>query len=703
MKKISVVLLLLVCLVSGVFAQKITGSFLMFDQSFYQDYDYEDGYFFKDPAVYNHDLARLTLGMALSASRNTNNKEAQDCDLIDFFNAIGFENIETEPFRTEPTADSIAYGLAMKQTGDSTILACAICGGGYGAEWASNLTVGDYERSYGFNDASMKVQAAIKKYLNDHQITGSVKLWITGYSRAGAVSNITAADLTDAGLFDAIYAYTFATPLTTRKPGNYTGIFNIIQKEDPVPKVPLADWGYKRYGKDLRLVSSETDSESQTILDRAAKLYRDMTGSEMVFNSEINFQLRTILDYLLTLMPDSATYTQYLQPLIVDIMTSSDGTVDALQVLLEALMQYSTDDPVAAEELKALREYLGTMIEVYVLQNGISNLPEEKWNPEIGILNLFNAHLPAEYLALMFASDNPSDIFTDNTKYVRIVVYGDVDLTVRDNNNAVYMPYTDKYDDKVIVTLPSDKNYKIIVTSKAKLIQTVSYTGLQFSGDTVRAKSDNLYSLLMDKGDMAEIVVTTGENVIDPDHSDYADILFFTDLIYSPTTAMRLENNNVVHLTISGLVNRLLLIIVILLVQMIASIVLAIIRKKKGRKRNEVVALIWHGIIAFIFALLEVSMWYFAPVLTIAKMIPGVLVFTVILIYGIKGCRAGSRKWKAFAIINISLAVYEILESMIIGNFTVLKAVLLLVVYALFMAVSFVCLWKSDKQEIKGE
>jgi hypothetical protein len=45
-----------------------------------------------------------------------------------------------------------------------------------------------------------------------------VKLWITGYSRAGAVSNITDADMTDAGLFDAIYAYTFATILTTRKP-----------------------------------------------------------------------------------------------------------------------------------------------------------------------------------------------------------------------------------------------------------------------------------------------------------------------------------------------------------------------------------------------------------------------------------------------------------------------------------------------------
>ncbi len=157
---------------------------------------------------------------------------------------------------------------------------------------------------------------------------------------------------------------------------------------------------------------------------------------------------------------------------------------------------------------------------------------------------------------------------------------------------------------------------------------------------------------------------------------------------------MRLEHNRVVHLTISGLVNRLLLIIVVLVLQMIASIILMIIRKKKGRKRNKAVALVWHGVIAALFAILEVAMWYFAPVLTIAKMIPGTLVFIVLLVYAVKGCRTESKKWKACWIIIGALAAYMILESLLIGDFTVLKGILLLVVYAGFMAVIYKVLWQ---------
>jgi len=84
-----------------------------------------------------------------------------------------------------------------------------------------------------------------------------------------------------------------------------------------------------------------------------------------------------------------------------------------------------------------------------------------------------------------------------------------------------------------------------------------------------------------------------------------------------------------------------------------------------------------------------------APVLTIAKMIPGTLVYVVILVFAAKGCRAGSRNRKVFWILVGSLAVYEILESLLNGDFNVLKADLLLLVYALYMAVAYVCLWKQ--------
>ena len=47
--------------------------------------------------------------------------------------------------------------------------------------------------------------------------------------------------LRQAGIFEDIYAYTFATPRTTREPGNYPNIFNIMQKEDIVKHINLKD------------------------------------------------------------------------------------------------------------------------------------------------------------------------------------------------------------------------------------------------------------------------------------------------------------------------------------------------------------------------------------------------------------------------------------------------------------------------------
>lgn len=702
--------------------ETVEGTFWGFGHLASQEYLYNDDYFMSSPNQYDHDFARLTLGLALTAFRDTQHPDAQDDYLIDFLQKLGFSGFETEPYRTEPTADSICFGLASKNIGDATVLACAVCGGDYGLEWASNVTVGDSVRSEGFEDASLKVQAAVREYLEKYQISGKVKLWITGYSRAGAVANITAADFTDTGIFEDIYAYTFATPRTTREPGSYSNIFNIMQKEDVVPKVPLADWGYERYGTDLFLVSPETDSDCSEIMRKAQELYLGLTGAEMVNNSEINYELRTLLDYMLTLMPDSATYAQYLQPVVVDIMTGSEGTKDVLRVLLEALQQYSTDDPVVGEELKAMRDYLGSLIQTYALRDTIQNLPGELWDPEAGLLNLFNAHSPFEYLALMFASDDPDRIYSDNTEYIRLVVYADADISISSGDRIVKEILADGTElvdgeevpysfpdaqcsrEKKVITLPADQSYQITVTSRAGLPQTISYTGLLYSGNTVRAKADNLYSYLMNKGDTADIQTSVDGKAIEPTGSDHTDVSIFTELIYSPTTAMRLENNSVVHLTISGFVNRLLLIIVVLVLQGIASLILTIIRKKPGRKRNRAVALIWHSVIAALFALLEVSMWYFVPILTIAKMIPGTLVFIVISIYAIKGCRTESRKWKTCWILIAAMAVYVILESLLIGDFTVLKGIVLLAVYAGFMAAAFGCLWhKKESGRLQTE
>ena len=736
------VMLLLICMifseVSSAFANEnatdsIIGSFFAFDHNVSWKYAYNEDFFRLPGDEYNHELARLSLGMALAAFRHTEfmddqekqDKElaahfgemSQDKDLIAYFEEMGFDQIETGTSYTDPPSYPISYGFARRTLDDMTVVALAVSGGNYGDdEWASNVTVGDDVRSEGFQAASQKVQEALWEYMKRHPASGDVKLWITGYSRGGAVANITAADCTDSGSFKNVYAYTFATPRTTREPGDYHNIFNIIKKNDVVPKIPLADWGYQRYGTDMFLAAPEIDIDREEVIGQARELYREMTGSEMVMNFEINYQMRILLDYLYLLMEDPATYAEYLQPILVNLLTQNDEAKDALSILLKALQSYGKEDEQHKEDLKALIDYLETLIDTYYLQDGIGKLPLDKWDPQYGTYNLFNEHFPFDYLALMYASDDPEILFSDNTRYLRLVIYGKVDAEIRSEGRTLKtiladgtelvdgmedsdsLPDADYSAEKLVITLPANQSFTIRIRSKSFLPQTVTYTGLLFSGDTVRAEADDLYSYLMYAGETASILTSSNGRAIEPEASDHTDVSAYIDTIYSPTTAMRLENNNVIHLTISGFANKILFILVLLLAQMIVSIILAVIRKKKHRKRNALAALIWHSAVAAVFGILEVAMWYFVPVLSIAKFICAILIFIVILVYAWKGHRETGKDLKVVLILIGVLAVFDILESMIAGDFTVWKGIMLLIVYAGFMTASYGFLWKGNKK-----
>lgn len=699
----------------------VTGQFITFYKHVSWEYPYSDTFFTLPSDQYDHNFARLSLGLALSAFRDIDHPEAQDDYLIEFFEDMGFGEIESETYRKEPETDSIAYGLATKKINDTTILACGVCGGNYAAEWASNLTVGDKDRSEGFYDASKKVQAAIRDYMDRHPADGPIKLWIAGFSRAAATSNITAADLTDAGIFDDVYAYTFATPCTTREPSPYPNIFNIMQKDDPVPKVPLEDWSYGHYGNDLYMVAMETDSDCGPVMEQADILYQKMLGAKMLTNSEITNHLRTIMDYLLMLLPEPSVYKQYLQPAVLDVLSKSDETMDALTVLLKALTYYGRHDKEHGMELKALQRYLSSLLGEF-LKGSLADMPPEMWDPQFGIANLFHAHYPFEYLAMMFASDDPAALFSENTDYIRLVIYGIVDAEIMDGDKVLKtvtsdgkelvdgkeepfsFPDVNCLQDKMVITLPADHSIQVKITSRSALPQTITYTGLLYTGHTVKAQADDFYSYLMSDGETATIVTSTDGRAIEPEESDYIEVSSILEPFYSPTTAMRLENNEVVRMTVSGLVNKLMIIIVFLILQMIASIILAIIRVKKKRKRNMTVAFIWHFVIAFIFAILEVAMWYFIPHITLARFIPAVVVCIVLIVYALKGYRYHKKGLKTFFILTGALVVYEILTSLLIGDFTFNKGLVELIAYIVFTVLIYLLMWRRKKpKEPKSE
>lgn len=696
----------------------ISASFPYFTKAVTWEYPYSDDFFLLPSDEYHHSLAQCSMGMAYAAFRDTDHPEAQDDYLIDALEQAGFGEIDTQTYRTEPTAYSIAYGFARKKTGDVTVIACMVCGGNYGKEWASNLTVGTGTESQGFAEAAHTVEAALDAYLQEHPAEGTLKLWITGHSRGAAVANITAADCTDSGRYQDVYAYCFATPRTTREPRDYRNIFNIIGKDDPVPKIPLADWGFQRYGVDMLLFSPETDPDAAELVRKAADLYQEMTGSVMVMNAQINYQIRTIMDYLLYMFPNAEVYTDLLQPVLADVFTGSEDTGNAIEVLMTALKRFRATSEEQEKETNALQDYLASLLSYYVLQDRISELPPVKWDPKLGINNLYSEHLQTKYICRMFASDDPNEIFSDQTGYVRLVIYGNAEAEIADGDKVLKTvltdgtqlagggedkdayPYVDTSRDKMEISLAADRSYTVTLTSKSRMPEVISYAGNLYSGDTIRAATDPLYSHVLNAGEKMRITTDGQGRVIDPEKSDHTEILNALNEVYSPTTVMMLENNEIVHLTIPGLVNRLVFLVLFLLAQGIVWIVLAVRRKKKGIPKNLTVSAVWHGVNVLLFIICELAMWYVIAVVPLLRIIPMILVCIVLLSLAwtrYRRDRSPQTRLK-FLIFGAVLTVYAVLNGLFAGKISEAKGILSVMIYIAFFAAAML-LFPCEKTE----
>lgn len=281
---------------------------------------YTDAYFAESSYAYKGSLATMSLSLAMSAFGSGDepdyaNKSKNAKDLLMEIGCAEDSIQVNDWFTVKPTTDSIGaiYGnKGIEADGKKyTLIVVAVRGGGYEQEWASNFTIGLTGQHDGFNEAKNTVLNYLIQYISDQNITGDIKLWITGYSRAAATSNLLAgeivrnADLGGAILGNAVqyekkdvFAYCFETPagaLTSNVANNsiYYNIFNIINSSDPVPYVAPAVMGFGRYGRDRYLPSKEADPTNygdklSDMLDVYKNL--DSTGDYVVDN----FQMKKI-------------------------------------------------------------------------------------------------------------------------------------------------------------------------------------------------------------------------------------------------------------------------------------------------------------------------------------------------------------------------------------------------------------------------
>jgi hypothetical protein len=140
-------------------------------------------------------------------------------------------------------------------------------GKGGDIEWSSNFDVGADTTAYknmtgthslwknkqnhkGFEVAANKLLELYNDYLDRHDLKNKKKsILITGHSRGAGIANILGAHFEDDSSYRS-FTYTFAAPYTTtsKNYNKYTSVFNIANKDDIVPLLPLEAWGFHKYG-----------------------------------------------------------------------------------------------------------------------------------------------------------------------------------------------------------------------------------------------------------------------------------------------------------------------------------------------------------------------------------------------------------------------------------------------------------------------
>ena len=259
---------------------------------------YSDDYFRHKASRFDEHLATLSVLMAKYSQNKDGPNNIDDENwyhnqsgrLKEFYHLIGFEHTYfNEDYYSRTSFDTIGIGCASRLVTEGnnkfTVIACTVRSGGYFLEWENNVYLGDGSRSdmmhEGWYNAANRVINFVGEYLKMlkrfHYIgTEQIKLWMSGFSRGGAVMNL-AGGLIDNKLgeddsktrytiYDGfnlkredVLVYTFETPQGANvnstsvkfpKDAIYNNIFNIINPNDIVPKVAMSHFGFTRFGID---------------------------------------------------------------------------------------------------------------------------------------------------------------------------------------------------------------------------------------------------------------------------------------------------------------------------------------------------------------------------------------------------------------------------------------------------------------------
>lgn len=303
--------------------------------------DLNDPLFQDSEYSYNHNLAKKSLDLAISAfsagnadfTWGENGLCGREDDVKKALTDYGYKNIEFYGYDVPLNDGSpkAAFAIGEKLYNSTTsIIAIAVRGGNYGLEWADNFNLGDSSADchIGFDTAARQIKKQTDLIIPRLADGRRVKLWITGYSRGGAVANLLAS-MYDAGKESfpcQVYAYTFASPKTTVAEISkahdtiYRNIFNILSPEDPVYNIPPDKWGFGRFGICVKFPegSDTRYKDSEKIRQKVSESYFSYTGKSLVTSGN---SVNSFLDVVIKSSKSRDFFSKYLSRPLSDLIT----------------------------------------------------------------------------------------------------------------------------------------------------------------------------------------------------------------------------------------------------------------------------------------------------------------------------------------------------------------------------------------------
>jgi hypothetical protein len=458
-------------------------------------------------------------------------------------NGLGLNRVRTYNYDTNYSRDGIGFSIASKtvQLNDKENDFIVVTIRGTDAEeWYGDFNIGTGANHASFNIAKNEIFSALKSYIAEYGLGRAVsfdgglnmrpfKFLITGHSRGAAVANLLATEIikqktaledfikaelkantqlvewfgasaldsavNSANMFDRknIFAYTFATPnvttdSTAKTVSGYGNIFNIVNAEDFVPYMPLpvAGWGYWKYGKTLAFPSGGMDGDDPSYrtpqIRNMLSDFKNLTGQDFVRYDNGYQSVHGFVENMRDLAPSVNAYynTKY--------TAFAYSPADYFKIICDELVSPSLVNKAVLASFLAIPAFHS--VDRFLIKNSALK-------PTV-----VHAHCPEAYLSwmkatsasdLIGAEDAPSGIYARIACPVDIEVFNqsgalvgktvndipsadlsdDVSVSVVGDVKNVFLPSSDKYTIRFVGTGNGTMNYRIelfnIVT-----VQTVS-------------------------------------------------------------------------------------------------------------------------------------------------------------------------------------------------------------------------------------